>query len=295
MNKPTTTEQTAAAKWCQYNSHGRLRKALLCAPDYYRELPISEVASTSMDAGDRVDLDLAKRMHAGLVAALGDAGVELEWEQPHPDHYWQVYTRDFGVNTPHGPLVGKFKYQQRWGDEEFAIQVFEKLGVPTVGRVGRGAVEGGDSWMLDEATLVIGSGNRSTLSGIENAAEIMKAHGVEVVPVEFLAKWNHLDMIFSVVAEKLCLYSPDGLPDTFATFLRNRGWRLLAVPVQEVLKTGCNVLALGDGKVLSFEENPIVNEMLKAEGFEIFAPPLREFTKMGGGPHCLTFELQRDR
>ena len=29
------------------------------------------------------------------------------------------------------------------------------------------------------------------------------------------------------------------------------------------MKTGCNVLALGDGKVLSFEENPVVNDMLR--------------------------------
>jgi N-dimethylarginine dimethylaminohydrolase len=295
MSQDTTTEQTAAATWSQYNSHGRVRKLLLCAPDYYQELPISEIASTSMDAGDKVDLTLAKRMHAGLAVALQEAGVELEWERPHPDHYWQVYTRDFGVNTPNGPLIGKYKYEPRWGDEEFAIEAFDKLGVGIVGRVARGAVEGGDSWMLDETTLVIGSGNRSTLVGIENAAEIMKPFGVEVVPVEFLAKWNHLDMIFSVVAEKLCLYSPDGVPDTYVKFLKNKGWRLIAVPLDEVLKTGCNVLALGDGKVLSFEENPIVNDMLKAEGFEIFAPPLREFTKMGGGPHCLTFELQRDR
>jgi N-dimethylarginine dimethylaminohydrolase len=295
MSQDTTTEQTTAAPWLQYNSHGRVRKILLCAPDYYRELPISEIASTSMDAGDRVDLDLAKRMHAGLAVALQEAGVELEWERPHPDHSWQVYTRDFGVNTPHGPLIGKYKYEQRWGDEEFAIEAFDRLGVGIVGRVAKGAVEGGDSWMLDETTLVIGSGNRSTLPGIENAAQIMKELGVEVVPVEFLAKWNHLDMIFSVVAEKLCLYSPDGVPDAYVKFLKNKGWRLLPVPLDEVLKTGCNVLALGDGKVLSFEENPIVNDMLKAEGFEISAPPLREFTKMGGGPHCLTFELERDK
>jgi N-dimethylarginine dimethylaminohydrolase len=295
MSQDTTPEATPAATWSQYNSHGRVRKILLCAPTFYRELPISEIASTSMDAGDKVDLELAKRMHAGLVVALQEAGVELEWERPHPDHHWQVYTRDFGVNTPHGPLVGKYKYEQRWGDEAFAIEAFDKLGVATVGRVAKGAVEGGDSWMLDETTLVIGSGNRSTLPGIENAAQIMKAYGVEVVPVEFLAKWNHLDMIFSVVAEKLCLYSADGLPDGYVKFLKDKGWRLLPVPLDEVLKTGCNVLALGEGKVLSFEENPVVNDMLQAEGFDVIAPPLREFTKMGGGPHCLTFELQRDR
>ncbi len=285
----------AEAGWRQFNSHGRVRKLLLCPPDHYEELPISEIAHISMDAGDKVDVELAKRMHAGLATCLEEAGIQLEWERPHPDHHWQVYTRDFGVNTPAGPLIGKYKYEQRWGDEEFALEAFERLGIGIAGRVTQGAVEGGDSWMLDESTLVIGSGNRSTLRGIENAAELMRPHGVEVVPVEFLAKWNHLDMIFSVVAEKLCLFSPDGLPYSYVTFLKERGWRMLEVPLAEVMKTGCNVLSLGDGRVLSFEENPVVNKMLESEGFEVLAPPLREFTKMGGGPHCLTFELQRDK
>ena len=289
------SETEVTSKCRQYNSHGRVRRLLLCAPEYYEELPISEIANISMDSGDEVDLALAKRMHAELVSCLTETGIELEWEAPHPDHHWQVYTRDFGVNTPGGPLIGKYKYEQRWGDEEFAIDAFDRLGIGFVGRVTKGAVEGGDSWMLDESTLVIGSGNRSTLRGIEDAAAIMKPFDVEVVPVEFLAKWNHLDMIFSVVAEKLCLYSLDGLPPSYVKFLKDRGWRMLEVPLEEVMKTGCNVLALGDGKVLSFEENPVVNDMLRAEGFEILAPPLREFTKMGGGPHCLTFELQRER
>jgi N-dimethylarginine dimethylaminohydrolase len=61
------------------------------------------------------------------------------------------------------------------------------------------------------------------------------------------------------------------------------------------MKTGCNVLALGNDRVLSFAENRIVNKMLEAQGFVIYAPHLREFTKMGGGPHCLTFEIQRER
>ena len=289
------SEAQTTVVWRQYNSHGRVRRLLLCAPTYYEELPISEIAHISMDAGDKVDTALATEMHQGLAECLTETGIELEWEEPHPDHHWQVYTRDFGVNTPHGPLIGKYRYEQRWGDEEFALQAFERLGVDIAGRVGVGAVEGGDSWLLDEATLVIGSGNRSTLRGIEAAAAIMKPLGVEVIPVEFLAKWNHLDMIFSVVAEKLCLYSPDGLPPDYGKLLKERGWRMIEVPLEEVMKTGCNVLCLGEGQVLSFEENPVVNAMLKAEGFEVLAPPLREFTKMGGGPHCLTFELQRDR
>jgi N-dimethylarginine dimethylaminohydrolase len=149
--------------------------------------------------------------------------------------------------------------------------------------------------MLDESTLVIGAGNRSTVEGIEDVAEIMRPHGIEVVPVPFEMKWNHLDVIFAVVADKVCLYCAEGLPDSYQSWLRERGWRLVAVPVEEVMKTGCNVLALGDGRILSFAENQIVNGMLRAEGFDVLEPHLREFTKMGGGPHCLTFELARER
>ncbi len=279
----------------QFNSHGPLREVLLCSPDYYEELTISEIAQRSVDAGDKVDRALARVMHSELVDALTSAGVSISWEEAQPGHHWQVYTRDFGVNTPAGPLIGKFKYEARWGDEEYAIEAFNGMGVRTCGRVTRGAVEGGDSWMLDEKTLVIGSGNRSTISGIENAAEIMKPLAVDVLPVEFLAKWNHLDMIFSVIAERACLYCREGLPAEFVTYLERRDWKLIQVPLEEVMKTGCNVLALGDDKILSFAENGIVNKMLVAEGFTIYAPHLREFTKMGGGPHCLTFEIQRDR
>lgn len=286
---------TGSADLRQYNAYGRLRKLLLCAPTYYRELEISEIAHRTVQGGEGVDLSVALPMHEDLARTLAAVGIELFWEEAHPDHAWQVYTRDFGVNTPAGVLIGKFRYAPRWGDEEFAVDALTKLGATIVGRVSRGAVEGGDSWMLDESTLVIGAGNRSTLEGIENAAEILKPHGIDVVPVEFDAKWNHLDMIFSVLAEKLAMYGEDGLPSSYAAFLRERGWRLIPLPEEQVMKTGCNVLSLGEGRILSFAENETVNELLRSEGFELVAPPLREFTKMGGGPHCLTFEVQRDR
>lgn len=292
MNEGTTTR---GAQLRQYNACGPLRKLLLCPPTYYRELEISEIAHRTVQSGEGVDLSVAVPMHEGLARALQEAGIELAWEEAHPDHGWQVYTRDFGVNTPAGVLIGKFRYEPRWGDEEFAITALERLGTDIVGRVSRGAVEGGDCWLLDESTLVIGAGNRSTLEGIENAAEIMKPHGIEVVPVEFDPTWNHLDMIFSVLAEKVAMYGEDGLPHSYVRFLKDRGWRLIPLPEEQVMKTGCNVLSLGEERILSFAENETVNELLRAEGFALVTPPLREFTKMGGGPHCLTFEVRRDR
>jgi N-dimethylarginine dimethylaminohydrolase len=292
MAEETTTR---GAELRQYNAHGRVTKLLLCPPTYYRELEISEIAHRTVQSGEGVDLSVAVPMHEGLAAALEEAGIELFWEEAHPDHAWQVYTRDFGVNTPAGVLIGKYRYEPRWGDEEFAIDALTRLGADIVGRVARGAVEGGDCWLLDESTLVIGAGNRSNLEGIANTAEILKPHGIDVLPVEFDPTWNHLDMIFSVLGEKLALYGEDGLPQSYVRFLKDRGWRLIPLPEEQVMKTGCNVLSLGEGRILSFAENETVNALLRSEGFDLMAPPLREFTKMGGGPHCLTFEVQRDR
>jgi N-dimethylarginine dimethylaminohydrolase len=291
------TDETSARSEVlrQYNAWGPVRQILLCPPDYYRELEISEIAHRTVQAGEGVELELAKEMHARLAATLTEAGIDVSWEQPHPDHAWQVYTRDFGVNTPAGVLIGKYRYEPRWGDEEFALEALAGLGATIAGRVSRGAVEGGDCWLLDESTLVIGAGNRSTLEGIENAADLLRPHGIDVVPVEFDPTWNHLDMIFSVLAEKLAMYGVDGLPASCVQLLKDRGWRLIPLSEEQVMKTGCNVLALGEGRVLSFAENETVNRMLGAEGFTVLAPPLREFTKMGGGPHCLTFEVRRDR
>ena len=56
-----------------------------------------------------------------------------------------------------------------------------------------------------------------------------------------------------------------------------------------------NVLALGYGKILSFKQNVILNKKLRGLGFEALDPSLGENTKDGGGPHCLTFEVERER
>ncbi|MBU4349838.1 hypothetical protein KKA86_06185 [bacterium] len=42
-------------------------------------------------------------------------------------------------------------------------------------------------------------------------------------------------------------------------------------------------------------KNKSGNEKLKALGLEVFNPPLSQFLVGGSGPHCLSFELIRDR
>ena len=278
-----------------FNSHGRLRSILLCKPTYYEICDFSEVASQHLKEGFKVSRKIAFGQHDELVEVFQQLGIDVKWQVAQPGHPDQVATRDFGVNTAKGVLIGNFRYADNEGDIELAIETLEQLKVPIIGRVIQGSLEGGDCWYLDEHTLVIGIGNRSTMEGVKEAEKILEPFDIKVIPIQFEEKWNHLDMIFSVIADKAVMLCPEALPDNFLKYLRQERYEIINIPGKAVFAETINLLALGEEKVLSFKENTIGNEKLKALGLEVYDPPLSQFLLGGSGPHCLTFELIRDK
>jgi len=277
-----------------YNSTGRLKRVFLGKPTYYDVLPLNVPAQNAEDAGTRIDPKSSLEQHKEFESVFTQLGIEISWVRVGPDLPWQSATRDFGVNTPHGVLIGRPRYLERKGEEINAKITLEQLGETILPKqIVRGAVEGGDCYWLDESTLVIGNGNRSTYAGFENAREILAEYGKRVFVVEFLSKWNHLDIIFQPVADKLAVACEDAIPDYFFGFLDALGWELIKVPGEYAFKTEINMLALGGDRVLSFKGNRM-NEILRAHGLEVFDPDFRNFTSIGGGPHCLSFELERE-
>ncbi len=286
----------AQKKTAVYNSTGKLKRVLLGKPKYNEPMPLSDVARDLNDKGITFDRETQYRHHAEMESVFVQLGVDISWVNLDPHLPWGMFTRDFGVNTPHGILIGRFRYTERKGEEIRAKETLDELGETYLeNQITRGALEGGDAFFwLDENTLVMGVGNRSTLSGYENAKEILAEYGIRVFVVECLSKWNHLDIIFQPVADKLAVVCEDAVPDYFFGILDAMGWETIRLPGEYAFKCEFNMLALGDDKVLSFEGNR-VNEMLRARGLEVFAPPYSCFTSQGGGPHCSTFELERER
>ncbi len=282
-------------KTAVYNSTGKLKRVLLGKPAYHQNIPVSDVARDLDDAGIKHDQETKDKQHRELEDVFNQLNIDVSWVELTPEKLpWQMFTRDLGVNTSDGVLVGRFRYVERKGEEVVAKRTLEKSGeslLPT--QITRGAMEGGDCFWLDEDTLVIGNGNRSTYSGFENAREILGEYGKRVFVVEFLSKWNHLDMIFQPVAEKLALVCEDAAPEYFSGFLDALGWDQIKLPGEYARKCEINVLALGGDRVLSFRGNRI-NEMLEAWGLEVFDPEYSCFTAHGGGVHCSTFELERE-
>jgi N-dimethylarginine dimethylaminohydrolase len=278
-----------------HNSTGKIRRILLGKPSFHNIIPVSDAARDLHDVGTKQDLQTKLKQHGELEDVFRQVGIEICWVELEPEKMpWQMFTRDFGTNTPDGVMIGRFRYLERKGEEIGAKRTLEKMGETVLPKqITRGAAEGGDIYWLNDELMVIGNGNRSTYAGFENAREILGEYGRRVLVIEFLSKWNHLDMIFQPVAEKLAVICEDAVPDYFIGVLETLGWELIKVRGEYARKCEINMLALGDGKVLSFRGNRI-NEMLKAHGLTVYDPEYSYFADAGGGPHCSTFELERE-
>jgi len=278
-----------------FNSYGRLRSVLLCKPTYYEICDYSEVASQHLKQGYKVSRKAVDEQHKEFAGVFRQLGIDIKWQIAQPGHPDQFATRDFGVNTVKGVLMGKFRTKYNAGDNELAVKDLQRLNVPVIGRVMQGSLEGGDCWYLDEHTMVIGAGNRTTMQGIKEAEKILEPFNIKVIPVQFEAKWNHLDAIFSVIAQKTVILCPEALPENFLKYLKRERYEVITISGDDVGKGTTNLLALGDEKVLSFKENKIGNKKLKALGLEVYDPPLSQSLMGGSGPHCLSFELEREK
>jgi N-dimethylarginine dimethylaminohydrolase len=280
-----------------YNNTGVLRKVMLCPPTFYEIVPVSDFSRTALERGDKVDHVKAQAQHDELAACLRDAGIELFYiEEPDPTRHWAVYARDFAVNSPQGNVICRFKFAERKGEEIPGEKQLRKLGYPILDRIERGAWEGGDNRYIDEKHLATGTGERSTWPGIYNAQAIYEKIGIKVHGIPIPPKWTHLDGVFAPIARGLGLIIRSEVPEWFVGFLEGRDYKLINIPAEKVEGTlALNLLCLGNDRVLSFKTNPVVNAIMRAEGLKVYEPDLTEFVDRGGGPHCLTYELERDK
>jgi N-dimethylarginine dimethylaminohydrolase len=76
--------------------------------------------------------------------------------------------------------------------------------------------------------------------------------------------------------------------------LKSREFKFLEIDPAERDTLACNVLALGNNRLLAIEENRSTNALLRAAGFDVRTFPGSEICINGsGGPTCLTRPLLR--
>jgi N-dimethylarginine dimethylaminohydrolase len=158
-----------------------------------------------------------------------------------------------------------------------------------------GTVEGGDIHIVRPGLLMVGhSGVRTNFEGASQFGGIFEAQGWEVKLVPFAEHFLHLDVLFCMATPQLAVACIEVLGEGFEAFLSDRQIRTIRVSYAEVMAMSCNLLALGDDRVISPAHSTRLNAALRAEGVEVLDPELDEFARGGGSVHCMTMPLLRD-
>lgn len=281
--------------WGCDSDYGVLRDVALRSPEHFGWFGANAVAKETLRKGVTFDAELAADQHAAFVAAFEDAGVRVHMVDADPALRYHVYTRDPAIVTPWGVLIGQMQREQRRGEVAPTVRFHQKIGIPIWNWVTAGSLEGGDVHLLRPGVAAIGvSGNRTTPEAAEQAKVWFEAEGWECRIIPIAEHFLHLDLLISMVTEKLALVCTDVVEPEIVNWLKELGIQAVPTTYAEAMRLAGNCLSLGDDRVISSAEAVQANAQLRSLGIKVYDPPLTMFTLAGGGPRCLSQPLRRE-
>jgi N-dimethylarginine dimethylaminohydrolase len=287
---------TVDPAWGVDSEHGRLLDVLLCPPENFRWRVTSAITRATLDAGHSLDSSLAASQHATLVDAYEDAEVRCHFLEPDPALPYQVFSRDSSTMGPNGAVIAQPAQWWRRGEYAPAIRFHQQAEIPIRGMITAGSLEGGDVMIVEPGAVLIGCGETRTQEVAANQlAAWFEEDGWEVRVQPFPERFVHIDVLVAVLAEKLAAVCTEVLPSAAVEWLRGRGFDLIEVSAEQAFALGVNAISLGGDRVISAAGAMQLNEALRARGLEVTELDLSMFTLGGGGPHCLSQALRRER
>ncbi|MCC6224585.1 MAG: amidinotransferase [Thermoleophilia bacterium] len=307
FHDPAEQERVWGRAWGAVDEVGPLRVVLMRRP--HGEWACVRADAWSEEAGALVDPDgmwywesrelpdlaLVEAQHAGLVAALERAGVDVVFvEGELPPHLTRpIYTRDPLLTVPGGAVIGRMAPAMRRGEERLVSATVAGLGMPILRTIaGTGMVEGGSFVKLRPGVAAYGTSIRCNDEGARQLAEALRPLGIELVVVPLSGYSIHIDGHLGMVDVDAALVDTSGLPYWFLERLRELGIEAIPCPAGE--EWAINSLCLRPGRVLMAEGYPRAVEALGRRGIEVVTVPYDEIHKGGGGVHCSTMELVRE-
>jgi N-dimethylarginine dimethylaminohydrolase len=282
--------------WGVDSEHGRLLDVLLCRPDNFHWLPTSAISKATLEGGHEFDADRARRQHDEMVGAYEAAGVRCHFLEPDPALPYQVFTRDSSLMTPWGAVITRLRQSWRRGEDGPVTRFYEAAGIPIKETITAAALEGGDVMIVEPGRVLIGNGETRTQEpAARQLAAWFEQQGWEARVERFPEAYVHIDVLVSVLAERLAAVCSEVVSSSLAQWLRELGFELIDVSAEDAFALGANAISLGSGRVLSGAGAVALNGAMRAHGLEVLEPELDTFTLGGGGAHCLAQALRRER
>jgi N-dimethylarginine dimethylaminohydrolase len=289
----------------RFNGHsltGALQRVLVCSPrNAAWDQP--ERAARWQDLGFQhaPDFATAQSQHEALCRELETAGAEILEISAAPDLSLDaVYTHDASLATDYGLIVMRPGKPNRVPEGPRHASFCQTQAIPRLGQITPpGTTEAGDILWLDSKTLLIGHGYRTNAVGIQQMRALLSPKGVEVLSAPLPhgpgpSACLHLMSLISLLDERTAIVDLPWLAVETVELLKSRGLKFIEIDPSERDTLACNVLALGENRLLAIEENHKTNARLRQAGFDLRTFPGSELCINGsGGPTCLTRPLLR--
>ena len=227
-----------------------------------------------------IDLDRARRQHAGYEAVLESLGwtiVRLPALDEQPD---AVFVEDAAIALDELAVVAPMGASSRTGESRSVEEALARY-LPVTRLTPPATLDGGDV-MRAGRRVFVGRSLRTNSAAIEQLQRLLAPYEYEVIPVDVKGAL-HLKSACSVVGERTVLANMEWVDmSPFA------GMDVLAVDASEAW--GASVLH-ADGHVVMPTGFPRTARMLAGAGLTVHDVDLTEIRKAEGGPTCLSILL----
>jgi N-dimethylarginine dimethylaminohydrolase len=283
------------AQWGIDSEYGRLRDVLVGPVDHFSWQAGNSVAQRSERVGLHFDFATARAQHAEMLDVYRQAGVKCHILPAAAELPYQIFARDSSVMTPWGAVIMQCQKPYRRGEYAACLRFYLDTGIPIYDLVTAGNVEGGDFMVLKPGVAACGySGERSIEPAVRQLQSWFEMEGWEFHTYAFDSHFLHLDVQLGMLAEGLAVVCVEAVEPELVTWLKSKGIRIIDVPYSDAMQLGCNVVALGDERVLVPASSRNLIAACRAEGLTVYAPDVSMIGNGGGAVHCMCQALRRD-
>lgn len=236
-----------------------------------------------------------------------------------------VYTRDQQITTAKGIVMGRLRSPQRNLEVSLMKFCLEKLGLHVLGNIEEpGFLEGGDFFPVSPDLAMLGIGLRSNMDACHQLMDkdLLGTRRFAVVRDDFEQHQDrmHLDCVFSVLSDNCCIMlsemmgedaptrrlvdeyekGPDGKylltrsGMEFSTYMKSNGFHIIPIDPKHQLEYGCNVLNLGDQRIISVHPET-ARQIVRDPCFtgDVQCIDYSPITSMYGAVHCSSQVVKR--
>lgn len=286
--------------WYLKSEAGLLRDVLLGPAESFRWLGLDNAAWSSLvrdtlRKGRHFDQQLAMRQHREMVDAYESAGVTCHFLPIDEQVPYQIYARDSSFMTPYGAVICQLANPRRRGEYASAMRFYLEHEIPIYDMVSAGNFEGGDFNIIRPGVALVGyTDHRSEEIAAKQVARWFGDEGWEIKFAPIDSFYVHIDLMVCMLNEHCAAVCLDTTEEDVVAWLEAKRIEIIPATFKETLALGCNVVALGNDRVLSTLGAKDLNAKMRAAGFTVYDPDMTMYTWAGGGVHCMCQPLRRE-